>query len=62
MSAIVKPFVWFYNEFGVKAITDTGRDAWLIIFARACRMFAYGTNSLILGKLTSRLHDQTDQN
>lgn len=51
MSAVVRPFQWFYHEFGVDAVHNTGRNAYLIILARACRMFAYGTNSLILGEL-----------
>lgn len=49
MSSILRPFKWFYHEFGVDAIHATGRNAWLIILARACRMFAYGTN-VFLGK------------
>jgi MFS family permease len=63
MSAVLKPFVWFYNEFGVSAISETGRNAWLIILARACRMFAYGTNSLILGKHCAipQRKDQSDE-
>ncbi|OTB09478.1 hypothetical protein M426DRAFT_316028 [Hypoxylon sp. CI-4A] len=40
---------WFYHEFGLAAIHETGLDAYLIILARTCRMFAYGTNALILG-------------
>ncbi len=47
---ISRPFKWFYHEFGIVSIHETGRNAWLIILARSCRMFAYGTNSLILGK------------
>ena len=56
MSAVLKPIKWFYHEFGVSAIHETGRNAYLIIFARACRMFAYGTNSLILGTSIDSLH------
>lgn len=48
---IVKPLKWFYHEFGIAAIHETGRNAYLIILARTCRMFAYGTNALILGTL-----------
>lgn len=55
MSAVLKPFKWFYHEFGISAIHETGRNAYLIIFARACRMFAYGTNSLILAIFFSAL-------
>ncbi len=50
MSKILGPLRWFYHEFGLVSIHDTGRNAYLIILARACRMFAYGTNSLILGE------------
>ena len=49
MSAVTMPLKWFYHEFGVDAIHDTGRNAYLIIIARSCRMFAYGTNSFFLG-------------
>ncbi|KAI1842172.1 hypothetical protein JX265_001467 [Neoarthrinium moseri] len=55
MSSIVAPIRWFYHEFGIAAIHETGRNAWLIILARACRMFAYGTNSLILAIFFSAL-------
>ncbi|EMC92895.1 hypothetical protein BAUCODRAFT_77026 [Baudoinia panamericana UAMH 10762] len=55
MSAIVRPFVWFYHEFGLSSINETGRNAWLIILARSCRMFAYGTNSLILALFFAEL-------
>ena len=50
MSVLLRPFKWFYHEFGIVSIHETGRNAWLIILARSCRMFAYGTNALILGK------------
>jgi predicted MFS family arabinose efflux permease len=46
---------WLYHEFGVSSVYATGRDAWLIILARTCRMFAYGTNSLILALFFSEL-------
>ena len=49
MSALVKPLSWFYHEFGIVSIHSTGLNAYLIILARTVRMFAYGTNSLILG-------------
>ncbi|KPI40900.1 uncharacterized protein AB675_10621 [Cyphellophora attinorum] len=55
MSAIVRPIKWFYHEFGLAAIHETGRNAYLIILARALRMFAYGTNSLILAIFFSAL-------
>ncbi|KIW74808.1 hypothetical protein Z517_11578 [Fonsecaea pedrosoi CBS 271.37] len=56
MSVIFGHFQWFYHEFGIVAIHETGRNAWLIILARSCRMFAYGTNSLILAIFFSALN------
>ncbi|ETI29370.1 hypothetical protein G647_01823 [Cladophialophora carrionii CBS 160.54] len=56
MSMILRPFTWFYHEFGIVSIHETGRNAWLIILARSCRMFAYGTNSLILAIFFSALN------
>ncbi|KAI0099601.1 major facilitator superfamily domain-containing protein [Nemania sp. FL0031] len=46
---------WFYHEFGLASLHATGRNAYLIILARTCRMFAYGTNSLILAIFFSAL-------
>ncbi|KAE9376270.1 MFS general substrate transporter [Stipitochalara longipes BDJ] len=55
MAFLVKQIKWFYHEFGIKSLYDTGRDAWLIILTRCTRMFAYGTNSLILALFFSAL-------
>ena len=55
MDHILKPLRWFYHEFGLHSIRLTGRDAYLIILARACRMFAFGTNTLILAIFFSAL-------
>ncbi|KAI0481380.1 MFS general substrate transporter [Xylariaceae sp. FL0804] len=55
MAAVLRGFTWFYREFGLASIHEAGRDAYLIIFARTCRMFAYGTNSLILAIFFSAL-------
>ncbi|KAI2621929.1 MFS general substrate transporter [Hypomontagnella submonticulosa] len=52
---ITKSFKWFYHEFGIASIHETGRNAYLIILARTCRMFAYGTNALILAIFFSAL-------
>ena len=52
MSAFIRSAKWFYHEFGLNAIHETGRNAYLIIFARSFRMIAHGANSLILGKYT----------
>jgi MFS family permease len=42
-----KQVKWLVTEFGLTSLWSTGRDAWLIIFTRCLRMFAYGTNALI---------------
>lgn len=55
MSALAKPFQWFYHEFGIVSIHTTGINAYLIILARTVRMFAYGTNALILGEFLLRV-------
>jgi hypothetical protein len=55
MSMITQSFQWFYREFAIGSIHETGRNAYLIIAARSFRMFAYGTNSLILGMNASLL-------
>lgn len=47
---IVKPFHWFYHEFGLAAIQETGRNAYLIIFARSMRMISFGMTQVILGR------------
>ncbi|KAI1810983.1 major facilitator superfamily domain-containing protein [Poronia punctata] len=57
---LLDAFRWFYREFGLASIHATGRDAYLIILARTCRMFAYGTSSLILAIFFSAL-DISDQ-
>jgi MFS family permease len=56
MAVFVKQIKWLYHEFGLDSLYETGRDAWLIILARACRMFAFGTNSLILALFFSTLN------
>ncbi|KAI1387520.1 MFS general substrate transporter [Hypoxylon trugodes] len=52
---ITAPLRWFYHEFGIAAIHETGSDAYLIILARTGRMFAYGTTALILAIFFSAL-------
>ncbi|KAK2605617.1 hypothetical protein N8I77_008443 [Diaporthe amygdali] len=44
-----------YHESGLASLWITGRDAWLVIFARCCRMFAYGASSLILALFFNEL-------
>lgn len=55
MAFVVQKIKWFYHEFGLETLYDTGKDAWLIILARCCRMFAFGTNSLILALFFANL-------
>jgi MFS family permease len=55
MAIIVQKIKWFYHEFGLNSLYETGKDAWLIILARSCRMFAFGTNSLILALFFANL-------
>lgn len=40
---------------GLVSVYETGRDAWLIIIARSCRMFAYGANSTFIALFFSAL-------
>ncbi|KAI1495710.1 major facilitator superfamily domain-containing protein [Biscogniauxia marginata] len=55
MYQIARLFRWIYNEFGIASVYHTGRDAWFIIFSRACRMFAYGGTALIMALFFSAL-------
>lgn len=48
-------YKYAYQESGLASLWATGRDAWLIIFARCCRMFAYGASSLILALFFNEL-------
>ena len=55
MDFIQTKFKWLYREFGISSVYNTGRDAWLIILSRCCRMFAYGAVSLIIALFFSAL-------
>jgi MFS family permease len=48
MSFITEKAQWVYKEFGLRAVYETGKDCWIIVLLRFFRMFAYGSNSLIL--------------
>lgn len=56
MSCPLKPIKWLYNEFGLASVYNTGRDAYLVILSRSCRMFAYAATSLIMALFFSSLH------
>lgn len=53
VSALLKKYA--YQESGLSSLWITGRDAWLIIIARCCRMFAYGGSALILALFFNEL-------
>ena len=55
MAPLANQIKWLYNEFGIASVWTTGKDAWLLILSRCCRMFAYGANSLILALFFSSL-------
>lgn len=44
-----------FRESGLASVYTTGLDAWVIIFARSCRMFSYGASSLILALFFAEL-------
>lgn len=48
-------YKYAYQESGLASLWLTGRDAWLIIISRCCRMFAYGASSLILALFFNEL-------
>ena len=56
MSFLFVAIKWLYNEFGIASVYETGRDAWLVILGRSCRMFAYGATSLIIALFFSSLN------
>lgn len=49
MATIARPLAWFYHEFGLVSIQATGRNAYIIIFARTMRMIAFGMTQVMLG-------------
>lgn len=53
---VTRSIQYVYRESGLASVYATGLDAWLIILARSCRMFAYGASSLILALFFAELH------
>lgn len=45
-----------YRESGLRSVYATGPDAWLLIISRCCRMFAYGSSSLVLALFFAELN------
>jgi MFS family permease len=56
---MAKPAAWLYRESGIGNVYDTGRDAWLVILSRTCRMFAFGAVALTIALFFAEL-DFTD--
>ncbi|KAJ3544985.1 hypothetical protein NM208_g2749 [Fusarium decemcellulare] len=54
-SSFGKTAAWLYHESGIANLYATGRDAWLVILSRACRMFAFGAASLTIALFFSEL-------
>ncbi|KAM0431367.1 hypothetical protein ACHAPT_005344 [Fusarium lateritium] len=54
-SSLVKSAKWLYHESGIASLYLTGRDAWLVILSRTCRMFAFGAVSLTIALFFSEL-------
>ncbi|KAL6854717.1 hypothetical protein ACO1O0_005842 [Amphichorda felina] len=46
---------WLYHESGIASVYLTGRDAWLLILSRTCRMFAFGAVSLTIALFFAEL-------
>lgn len=46
---------WLYQESGIASLRLAGRDAYLVIMSRTCRMFAFGGVSLILALFFAEL-------
>jgi MFS family permease len=48
MASMPRNLRWVATEFGLTSLYNSERDVWLIILTRFLRMFAYGTNSVIM--------------
>ncbi|KAH6877103.1 major facilitator superfamily domain-containing protein [Thelonectria olida] len=55
MAKLNKSAVWLYQVSGIASLYLTGRDAWLVILSRSCRMFAFGAVSLTIALFFSEL-------
>ncbi|KAK7397529.1 hypothetical protein QQX98_013099 [Neonectria punicea] len=54
-ASLSKSVAWLYYESGIASLYRTGRDAWLVILSRTCRMFAFGAVSLTIALFFSEL-------
>lgn len=56
-NSVVKTVGWLYHESGISAVWATGKDAWLIILSRTCRMFAFKAVTLTISAFFSNAAD-----
>ncbi|KAF5234557.1 hypothetical protein FAUST_7537 [Fusarium austroamericanum] len=54
-NSVAKTVGWLYHESGISAVWATGKDAWLIILSRTCRMFAFKAVTLTIAQFFSKL-------
>lgn len=57
---VINSLRYVYRESGLASVLSTGADAWIIILARSCRMFAYGASALVLALFFAEL-DVSDE-
>ncbi|KAF4964745.1 hypothetical protein FSARC_7344 [Fusarium sarcochroum] len=54
-TSAAKSAAWLYHESGISAVYHAGRDAWLLILSRTCRMFAFKAVTLTIAQFFSEL-------
>jgi MFS family permease len=54
-TSVAQTVGWLYHESGISAVYATGKDAWLIILSRTCRMFAFKAVTLTIAQFFSEL-------
>jgi MFS family permease len=54
-TSVAKTAAWLYHESGISAVYHAGRDAWLLILSRTCRMFAFKAVTLTIAQFFSEL-------
>ncbi|KAF5020309.1 hypothetical protein F66182_7685 [Fusarium sp. NRRL 66182] len=54
-TSLASSAAWLYRESGISALYFTGKDAWLLILSRTCRMFAFRAATLTIAQFFSEL-------
>jgi hypothetical protein len=54
-TSVAKTAGWLYHESGISAVYGAGKDAWLLILSRTCRMFAFKAVTLTIAQFFSEL-------